>query len=308
MKSRNNGLAVILVLIGALSYGLVSSVFKLGVEAGWSVTYLTFQQVVSGTVMLWLFAGIARLRKRGEPGALNGSSLVRLAIIGVVGLSFTTIFFNESVARLDASLTIVLLFQYTWITILLDSLLRRRWPKRSEWAAIGFVMAGTVLAAGLLEHDIGGWDRIGVLFGLLSGVSYGLYFLLTGYVTTKIDPISKSAIMSTASFIFIVLLRGTEGFKAFGHLELAGWGILLGILGTVLPFICFNFGIPKLGSGAAALLGSMELPAAIVAAYFLLGEPLSWGQAVGVALILAGVVISQRKSGNDVVSGKDGEI
>ena len=41
--------------------------------------------------------------------------------------------------------------------------------------------------------------------------------------------------------------------------ELAGWGLLLGFLGTAFPFFCFNYGIPKIGSGLAALLGSMEL-------------------------------------------------
>ena len=73
-------------------------------------------------------------------------------------------------------------------------------------------------------------------------------------------------------------------------------GIAVRFLRTGLPTVSFNIGIPKIGSALAAMLGSVELPVAILAAYLLIGEPISGLQWGGMALILGGIIISENKS------------
>ncbi len=306
-KTKKPLLAIALVLIGAASYGLVSAVLKLAVDDGWDVKHLTFQQVLSGALLLWLTLGVTRIGGHGS--GLNGTwrAWLRLSAIGIVGLSLTTVFYNEALARLDASLVIVLLFQFTWITILLESIRKRVWPTRPEWIAIVCIAIGTVMAVGLLEQDISRLDGWGVLLGLLSAVTYSLFFFLSGFLPHRLDPIAKSAVMSTASLAFILLLHAPAAFVISFDGELAGWGLLLGFLGTAFPFFCFNYGIPKIGSGLAALLGSMELPAAVVAAFVFLGEPLTLGQGAGIALIIAGITAAQRKPRQAATARKEGE-
>jgi drug/metabolite transporter (DMT)-like permease len=58
----------------------------------------------------------------------------------------------------------------------------------------------------------------------------------------------------------------------------------------------------------AALLGSMELPAAVIAAFVLLGEPLTGLQVAGILLILAGIMAAHSKSQQPVTVGKEGEV
>lgn len=316
---RNNGLwAVLLVLAGASSYGVGASVYKLAIEDGWGAGRLTFQQVLSGAALLWLAMGMRAMRtflRKGRQGKAEGTGgaasikrhWLKLTAIGIVGLALTTVFYNEALARIDASLAIVLLFQFTWITILLESIRKRAWPSRAEGLAIGFIAAGTVLAVGLLEHDLSAIDGIGALYGLLSAVTYSLFFFLTDFLPPSMDAIGKSTVMSTASFAFVVLLQWPTALDWSGGWPILGWGLLLGLLNTALPFFCFNAGIPRLGGGLAALLGSMELPAAVVAAFLLLGEPLSGWQGAGIALILAGIGAAQRRSNDKVVAVIEGE-
>ncbi len=231
-----------------------------------------------------------------------------LVFIGIVGLSLTTVFYNEALARLDASLGIVLLFQYTWITILLESIRKRKRPTKQEWFAVAFIAIGTILAVGILEQDFSRLDGIGVIYGLLSAVTYSLFFFLTGFLPQNMDPIAKSAVMSTASLAFVMLLQAPNTFDGSVSWQLIGWGLVLGFLGTAFPFFCFNYGIPKVGSGLAALLGSMELPAAVIAAFVFLNEPLTGWQGAGIGLIIAGIMAAQRKPQQENVSaGKEGE-
>lgn len=311
--NRTHLWAVVLVLVGASSYGFSSSIFKLANEDGWNSAHLTFTQVLAGTAMLWLVMGLRSLRgRRGKSaaGIVNAGvrrSWLKLAMIGIVGLAMTTIFYNEALARIDASLAIVLLFQFTWITILLESIRRRAWPQRPEWLAMLCIAAGTVLAVGLLEHDFSQLDRTGVVFGLLSAVTYSLFFFLTDFLPPELDAISKSTVMSTASLAIVTLLHFPSAFAWGDGGMIIGWGLLLGLLNTAVPFICFNAGIPKLGGGLAALLGSMELPAAVMTAFLLLGEPLTWWQAAGVALILIGIWAAQNRMNEVVKAGREGE-
>jgi len=304
---RSKSAAALLVLLGAASYGVMSPIVKTAIADGWDVRALTFAQVSGGALMLWallLARSKFRLSMKMRPGVW-----LLLAAIGIAGLSLTTLFYNQSLARLDASLAIVLLFQYTWITILLESIRARRWPAGSEWLAVLLIFAGTILAVGILERSIGHWDGTGLLLGLLSAVSYSLFFFLSGFLPPSLEPLAKSAVMATASLAFIGLAQGigtwtTEGTAA---VPLVAWGLLLGLLGIALPTVCFNAGIPRIGAGLAALLGSLELPVAVLAAYVLLGEPLSWWQGAGVVLIVAGILAAQHRRSDSTAARRGSE-
>jgi drug/metabolite transporter (DMT)-like permease len=306
MNRMNHYLAVVLVLLGAMSYGLGSTALKLAISDGWSVQNLTFYQVLSGAVLLWLALGATRLRKGTSSLSSTWRAWLMLVIIGIVGLSLTTVLINETLVRLDASLGIVLLFQFTWITILLDSIRKRRWPSKKEWIAIVCIAIGTVLAVGLLGQDLSRLDALGVVCGLLSAVTYSLFFFLTGFLPLNLDPIAKSAVMSTSSLVFVILLQAPAIIDWNINGSLIGWGVLLGFLGTALPFFCFNYGIPKIGSNLASLLGAMELPVAVIAAYLLLDEPLTGWQGAGIGLIIAGIMAAQPKP-PPATAGKEGE-
>lgn len=122
-----------------------------------------------------------------------------LAIIGIFGLCMTTIFYNLSLQKLDASFSIVLLFQFMWITILLECLWLKRWPTRQQVVAIVIVMTGTLLAVGLFEQDsFKAIDIAGVGYDLASAVTYGLFLFHTVRLQTDYDPVMKSAMMMLA--------------------------------------------------------------------------------------------------------------
>ncbi|WP_258881533.1 EamA family transporter [Paenibacillus sp. sptzw28] len=80
----------------------------------------------------------------------------------------------------------------------------------------------------------------------------------------------------------------------------------------MIPTILFNVGIPRIGSSLSALLGSMELPVAAIAAWLVLGEDLSFWKWVGIGLILIGIGIAEltprRIWGIRRVWGRNGEI
>ncbi|TCM90941.1 threonine/homoserine efflux transporter RhtA [Paenibacillus sp. BK033] len=284
---------VVMVVTAAACYGIMSPVLKLAYEHAYTFQQITVHQAGIGAALLWILVLL-------RPNSWNKLEFglrhwAALAFTGIFGLSMTTVLYNQTLERLDASFSIVLLFQFMWITILLESLRNRKWPTKWQWAAIVMAMAGTVLAAGLLQNNLRDMDWAGVGYGLASAFSYSLFLFLAGRVAPGYDPVFKSALMMSFGFIVILIMYGSATFQGSAGLQwkLMGWGFALGLLGQVMPTVFFNAGIPRVGSGLASMLGATELPFAVISAWLILGEPITLTGTGGILLILGGIVVAE---------------
>lgn len=295
-------LAVTLVLLGAASYGMLSPFIKLAYDRGFNDVQVSASQITMGTAILWFLV----LINRNAWANPFRQPWIRLSLIGIFGLALTTFFYNNTLSRLDASLSIVLLFQFTWITIVMECLYRRTKPLRNQVIAVVFVLAGTVLAVDLSSGDMKTIQPLGVLLGLLSACTYSLFLFAAGKVKTTLHASMKSAVMLTAVLPVLYMIYPPHTIFAGNTGMLLGWGILLGLLGSVLPTLFFNIGIPVIGSSLSAMLASMELPVALTGALFLLGERVLPSQWAGMVLILLGIVVSEIRTSALVRPGGGG--
>lgn len=285
--------AILCIVVGASSYGMLSPVIKLAFADGISEGNVTSAQVTMGALIMWLLVLVTPAARKSP---FTGP-WIKQALIGMSGLSLTTIFYNRTLSELDASLAIVLLFQFTWITIVMECIAERKWPTRYQGAAIAVVMAGTILSVNLLSADLSRFSVSGIVYGLASGFTYSLFLFLAGRVESDQHPFLKSAWMLTAGLIVIYLFYPpvflVGGVPDTGSLIV--WGLGLGLLGQVIPTVAFLIGIPRTGASLAAMAGAMELPVALIGAYLLLGESITGIQWLGMGLILAGIALSELK-------------
>ncbi|WP_246079680.1 EamA family transporter [Paenibacillus piri] len=284
-------LAVLLVLIGASSYGLLSPVIKTAYNAGWSGMQITSSQMSMGALVLWVLV-IGQRKAWSNP--FKGP-WIQLSLIGILGLAMCTVLYNMALSELDATVAIVLLFQFTWMTIAMEAIITRTWPRRNQWLAVAIIMLGTLLSVEVFQAD---WSRFtvkGLWLGLGSAAAYSFFLYMTGRILTPMHPLMKSAVMLTSALPLLYLTYPPVAFVQPGAGSLILWGLLIGTLGQVIPSITFMIGIPRIGSSLAAMLGAMELPVGIVASLFILGETVHIGQWFGMLLILAGMFLAEKK-------------
>ena len=84
--------------------------------------------------------------------------------------------------RLSVAVAITLLFQFTWIGVVIQIVVTRRRPNTAELAAAAIILGGTLLASGLFSEEAGAMDPLGVACGLLSAVSTALFMFLSGRI------------------------------------------------------------------------------------------------------------------------------
>ncbi|WP_054949394.1 EamA family transporter [Numidum massiliense] len=288
----NYWLSILLVFLGGASFGLPVIFVKLGYASGFTPAQLTGAQIAFGTVLLWIPA-LFHLRKFRT---LTLKSFGKLLLFGSFS-GLTGIFYYMAASYLPASFAIVLLFQFVWIGILIEWIAERKPPHRYKVIALVIVLIGTVLAADVSTMFSENVSPIGLLFGLGSALSYALFLFFSGRIATEVSPWIRSPLMVTGSLVLIFCVYPPT-FLFDGSLTNGLWpyGLLTGLFGSFIPILCFTAGIPQIGSGLATILGSAELPVAVIASRLILHEQVTGWQWVGVALILCGILVSERRS------------
>ncbi len=206
-------------------------------------------------------------------------------------------------SRLPVAVAITLLFQFTWIGLVIQVITTRRPPRLGEIAAALVILAGTVLASGVYRTGISGYDPLGLVCALLSAVSCALFLTLSGKVSAPCHPTQRGLLISLGACMMSVaicpgfLLSGADAIQG-----IASFGLVTGFFGMMLPVILFGLGSPYLPAGVSTVMAASELPAGLLISMVALGEEIGPVQWAGVAAILAGVAISQ--AGN-LASAKD---
>ncbi|WP_369901950.1 DMT family transporter [Bacillus manliponensis] len=276
-----------LVLFGACSYGVLSTIFKLGFTDGFSAHELLGGQYIfgwTGLLLLVLFTSRLKVSKK---------QLLSLLAVGTT-MSMTGIFYAISVEELPASIAVVLLFQFTWIGVVIEAIANRTLPSREKVISILILFIGTLFAGGVFEGMGNSFSIKGIVYGLLAALSFSFYLFASGRVATEVAPYTKSFLMTTSAMLIVCFIF-PPAFLIDGTLQGGLWkyALFLGLFGVIVPVICFSIGMPKVGIGLGAILGAAELPTAIIASITLAHEAVSYLQWVGIAFIMIGIVLPQ---------------
>jgi len=183
--------------------------------------------------------------------------------------------------------------QFVWIGSLIEFLLFKRKPSRTQLYSMILVLGGTLLAAGLFNQQQLQLSLSGVLYGLLAATFYSIFLIVMSRFGNGYPPVQKSAFMLTGSCLLIFIVFPPAFF--FNGILARGlwqWGLLLSVFGTVIPPLFFAVGIPKIGVTISSIISAAELPVAVAMSYLILGENVSGLQWIGIVIILSAIVVS----------------
>lgn len=296
---------ILSVFLGAASYGILSTFVVLAYGKGYTLGEVVGTQLLVGFLLSWLFATFmerknaraAKANAASEAATVRGNAMVKLTwkkrlLLMAAGLptAITGLVYYESLRYIPASLAILLLFQFTWIGVLIQSVRQRKRPDRIIFLTLVILFSGTFLAAGIMEQGTGRFNLLGVTLGLLAAVSYSLFILFSGKAVPEAAPATRSKWMTAGGLLLVFVLFPPQ-FLWNGELfsELFLYGAILGLFGAFIPPLLFAYGVPHIGEGMAGILGAAELPVAVMLSSLVLQEEVSWLQWGGVVLVLFGV-------------------
>jgi drug/metabolite transporter (DMT)-like permease len=209
-----------------------------------------------------------------------------------------------AIAKLPVAIAIVLLFMAPGFVVLWESLLSRRIPSAKVLIALALFFVGVILVSNLVGSDLNQVNLFGVGMGLATAILFAAYTLLSEKIGTKTTP--ADALLQTfsvASLIWLGFLL-TQGLTA--HLLTvtnASKVLYIGLMGTLLPYLLFLWGVRYMQAQKAAIVASIEPFIAGIIAWIWFGQYLAILQIVGGILIV--VAISSLQMSNQATLKKN---
>jgi drug/metabolite transporter (DMT)-like permease len=285
---------VILVGLGASSYGMLATFVKLAYQENYTTAEVTISQFIYGILGMLLINAFQKSTSKTAVEKATPKNIFQLMLAGT-SLGMTSVFYYLCVRYIDVSIAIVLLMQTVWMGVLLEWFLEKRKPSTQKTIAVLIVLVGTTLATNILNSKVA-IDWRGIFWGLLAAASFTTTMFTANRIAVGISSAQRSLYMlmggAVIVFGFAIFTQNTPfNFDIF-----LKWGIFLALFGTIIPPILMNAGFPITGIGLGSIVSALELPVSVLMAYIILIEKVVFIQWIGIILIIIAIVIMNIKT------------
>jgi drug/metabolite transporter (DMT)-like permease len=215
----------------------------------------------------------------------------------VAGIFFMAdlVFWHHAIAAVGAGLATVLgNVQVVIVPLAAWAFLRER-PGARTLTAVPIVLFGVVLISGVVGAGAYGSDpALGVLFGVLTAIAYAGFLLVLRAGSSDLRRPAGPLFYATLSAAVVTLPVGV----GLGELELTptwpehGWLVLLALTSQVVGWLLIATALPRLPAALTSVTLTLQPALSVVFGVILLDEEPSAIQFLGVAVIIAGVVLA----------------
>ena len=163
------------------------------------------------------------------------------------------------------------------------------------WFGLTLAMIGAVMLMGIDQlHNV--TQSIGSFYGLLAGVFYAAFFLLSQKSRENVDPFSFLCIAfasagCTTGLIAILFGQPLSGYSMLTYMIFVVYGAVIQVGG----WLCVTYALGKLSASTVAPILLMQAVITGVLAHLFLGEHLNYMQYLGGATVLSGIFVVQRE-------------
>ncbi|HEX7835029.1 MAG TPA: DMT family transporter [Pseudolysinimonas sp.] len=293
MKRSSTSIGLVFGLLAALAFGMSGAFIKPLLEAGWSpAAAVTVRALLGGLVLL----PVALISLRGRWDSVWRGRW-RIAAMGFIGVAGTQLVYFASLQRIPVSTAIlveymapILLVAFVWAT-------SRHIPRAVVLIGSVVSIAGLVLVVS--PGVDGALDLLGLIFAALAAIGCAIYYVVAARPSDGLPPVALAGLGLLLGGVSLGLV-GLTGLVPFtfssvdvtmGGAQVPFWIplLLVAIIATGFSYAASITAAELLGSRLASFVGLIEVVAAAVYSWLLLGEALTVVQILGGVLILVGI-------------------
>ena len=294
MENRKRNIGPALILLAGCFWGSMGIFVRRLDSFGFSSI-----QIVSIRVTLAaLIFCIVLLVKDPSGFRIAGKDIPLFLGLGFGSILFFTVCYFTAITMMPLSTAAILLYTSPiWIMLMSVLFFHEKLTGRKILALV-LAFAGCVLVSGVSGE---GLSLKGLLIGLGSGLGYGLYSILGTVALRRYSPCT----VTTYTFVFAavgswLICRPADMFAKFAAAEnlpgLILFCFLTALVTAVIPFLAYTLGLRTVEASRAGILATVEPMVATLFGILVFSEPLTLLSGIGMLLILAAVVLLNRKT------------
>jgi drug/metabolite transporter (DMT)-like permease len=215
--------------------------------------------------------------------------------LGLFGYYLSSLFDFMGLKYISAGLERLILFLYpTFVALINIAVFKEKITKLQKIALL--LTYGGILLAYIGELTINVHTPgffLGSLLIFICSMTFAVYVVGSGRMIPELGATKFTAyvmLASTSGVFLNFLLAGNYTILHSGG-DFFWYGLLLGIIATVIPSFLISFGTNKIGANNVAIISSIGPVSTILQAHFILGESIFVAQIIGTLMVVAGVVI-----------------
>lgn len=289
MLQKNVLKGVLLVALGATSYGMLATFVKMAYSEGFTTAEVTTSQFILGISGILLINAFQKAKHKENVVKATRKNIFSLMLAGT-SLGMTSLFYYLAVKYIPVSIGIVLLMQTVWMGVLLEMILEKKLPSLQKIIAVFIVLVGTVLATNIINNDIE-LDWRGIGWGILAAASFTATMFTANRVAIQISSAQRSLYMLLGGAVVVFSFAFATQNTPFNPAIFMKWGIVLSLFGTIIPPMLMNAGFPLTGIGLGSIVSALELPVSVMMAFILLNEEVIFLQWIGILFIILAIII-----------------
>lgn len=272
---------------------VAKSLFEDGVEA------IELSQARAYTAFTGLLLIHAARRASGRSEETAGSVrpiAIQLFAIGVA-IALVNAAYYIAIDRLEVAVAIVIQYTAPALVVVWVAVKSRRVPPAKTIVAVVAATIGVALAAEATNADFGLLNTGGLLAAGASAIMFSTYTLLSESVSQAIGAMRTMLWAFGAASVFWVCFQIPQGWpEALTDSDNIFRVLVVGVVGTLMPFLLYVWGIRRISAEKAVIAATLEPPLAALAAWIWLDESLSPTQLAGGALVLTAIAVLQTKA------------
>jgi drug/metabolite transporter (DMT)-like permease len=279
--------------IGAVLFSTKAIIIKLAYADGINAeTLLALRMLLS--LPFYAAIGLISVAERRRIGRTlpDRRAVLYASLVGMLGYWFASYTDFLGLVYISAQFERLILFTYPAFVVVLGALFFAQPIRATTLIGIAISYAGLALIfATKSSVDEGSDVTLGATLVLSAALAFALYQLLAKGLIGTIGPRLFTCIAmsgaAAAALLQFALTQPLESILVSPHMLF--YGVLLAIGATVLPSFLLNAALQKISAQANATIGTLSPVVTILLAVIILGEHFSLTDALGTALVIAGV-------------------
>lgn len=260
------------------------NLFRLGVPP----ESLALLRPLVGAVFLLGFVGLRNPRAL----ATDLRSLVVLLIGGGLSVGVFQIAYQLSTDAVGVPSTVAMLYLAPAFVAATSGPLLAEWPDRTRVALVAVTLLGVWLSVFGADDVTATFGTSGLIWGLLAGVSYGVYTLFGRFAAPRYGSTRTVVYSTLGACLFLAAVVPTTTGAIVWPASGAAWALLIAfgaLTMAVAPFLFFD-ALSRIEASQASIATSIEPVVAGVLATILLSQGLSVVGWIGIGIVVVGVV------------------
>ncbi|AQW56367.1 hypothetical protein SHXM_09830 [Streptomyces hygroscopicus] len=252
-------------------------------------------------VRTWItLAGLAALllARRSPPTSAQRERIPvpwRLVVGFGLSISVANAGLFLAIQRLPVAVALVLQNLAPALVVLSVLVSTRRAPSARVIAGLVAALAGVACVVELPTTSLGKIDLPGLGFGLLTAAGIAAFSYFGSHATRACGALTANTwafVVASGAWLLFQSYRGMP--ELFHRPVLLVGAFVIGVFGTLVPFLLYAWGTARVGAQAGAVTISLEPLFGAVLAWAWLGQTITLVQTAGAAVLVTAVVFLQR--------------